>query len=146
MGVPPWLSRVQTDCHLIVWWSSWVYRSKNAGVVSRQTDGRTNPNYSMIFIILDPNKLPWCQSRIWVHFTVEKENWLYLLTSITWSSYVSHIIIFIDVFWLAASCRRTLTVPIFFRSMGPSINRPAIYSLISVQEPLDHCATTRSWR
>ncbi len=26
-----------------------VDRSKNGGVVSRQTDGRTNPNYSMIY-------------------------------------------------------------------------------------------------
>ena len=77
MGFPPWLSRMQTDHHLIVWYSSHSGEMKqldvdvsppanimtftvkcetkfghdrptNTGVDSKRTNGQTNPNYSMI--------------------------------------------------------------------------------------------------
>ncbi len=51
MGFPPWLSPAQTDDKKLRTRNAaefGVDQSQNGRVLSRQTDGRTNPNYSMI--------------------------------------------------------------------------------------------------
>ncbi len=52
MGFAPWLSCVQTDYHLIVWWSSY---GAHGHINGRGVERQTNPMQTQIIVRLDPH-------------------------------------------------------------------------------------------